>query len=130
MKRPLIRHSPPSPASTGCTLLRTSAPPSSTECDTTLALLPCWMRSVEMLKSLLVLALDHVVRKHSVVAGDQFRDRVAERHTAVERHIVLDERGLAVFLRHNEVARMAHGWGIAADIKVSAELWFNRSGIA
>ena len=60
-----------------------------------------------------MLALDHVVRKHSVVAGDQFRDRVAERcAAAVERHIVLDERSVAVFLRHNEVARMTHGWGI------------------
>ena len=51
MNRPLIRHSPPSPASTGCTLLRTSAPPSSTECDAMLALRPCWMRSVETLKA-------------------------------------------------------------------------------
>src|ERR1019366_10019246 len=64
-------------------------------------------------ESLLVLALDHVMRKHSVVAGDQLRDRVAEhRAAAVERHIVLDERSLAVFLGHNEVARMAHRWSV------------------
>src|SRR5450759_3357481 len=119
-------------------------------------------------ESLLVLALDHVMRKHSVVAGDQLRDRVAEHRAAVERHIVLDERSLAVFLGHNEVARMAHRWsvfrsrskqqadgllherasgdvytrsvfrkgrvqrteGITADIKVAAEVRFNRSGIA
>jgi ribosomal protein S20 len=31
---------------------------------------------------------------------------------AVERHIILDERSLAVFLRHNEVARMAHRWSV------------------
>ena len=71
-------------------------------------------------ESLLVLALDHVVRKHSVVAGDQFRDRVAEQRAAVERHIVLDERGLAVFLRHNEIARMAHGWGVVRRVETNS----------
>src|SRR5260370_38546643 len=63
-------------------------------------------------ESLLVLALDHVVRKHCVAAGHQFRGRVAEHGAAVERHIVLDECGLAVILRHNEIARMTHGWRI------------------
>src|ERR1022692_2349081 len=129
------------------------------------SMLDAQRRDVE---SLLVLALDHVMRKHCVVAGDQLRDRVAEHPAAVERHIVLDECGLAVFLRHNEVARMTHGWsivpgrdkqqadgllhwrdsgnvyirsvfhesrvqcteGIAADIKIAAEVRLNRSGIA
>ena len=77
MKSPLIRHSPPSPASTGWTLLRTIPPPMSTECDAMFAARPCWMRRVETLKACL-LALDHVVRDDAVICGDQFGGRVGE----------------------------------------------------
>ena len=63
---------------------------------------------MEILKASSCSLLNHVVRKHSMVAGHQFRDRVAEHHAAVERHILFDDRRLAVFLRHNQVARVCH----------------------
>ena len=75
-----MRHSPPSPASTGCTLFRTSAPPSRTECDGNVrasSLLDAQRRDVVRPR---LLALDPVVGDHGIVAGDQFRHRVAEMH--------------------------------------------------
>ena len=55
-----------------------------------------------------VLELDHVMSNNRPVPGDEFRHRIAERGAGVERHIVLDDDCLAVFLCHDQVPRMAH----------------------
>ena len=113
MNRPLIRHSPPSPASTGCTLLRTRPPPSRSECDETLALRPCWMRSVEMLKPRCARARSCNARRQRS-RRRQVRSRCCRtRHASAQRNIIFDDRGLALLLGDDQVARMRHQRRIA-----------------
>src|SRR5207302_2504497 len=55
-----------------------------------------------------VLTLHHVMRDDGAVACHKFRNRVAECGALAHRDIVLNYGGLALFLSHNQVARMAH----------------------
>ena len=93
--RPLIRHSAPSPASTGCTLLRTSPPPSRMECEATLALRACCNAQRRDVEGVRCLALDQVVRNHGAPARQPFRGGVGECHPAAERNVIFDHRHLA-----------------------------------
>src|SRR5207302_878738 len=55
-----------------------------------------------------VLTLHHVMRDDGAVACHKFRNRVTECGALAHRDIVLNYGGLALFLSHNQVARMAH----------------------
>jgi len=59
-------------------------------------------------KSLPMLALNHVMRDDGVVTSHKLGDGIAERGALAQRDIVLNYGGLALLLRHNQIARMAH----------------------
>ena len=69
------------------------------------SLLDAQGRDVERLR---VLALDHVVGYDRAVPGNQFRGCITECRPAVKGNVVLNNRGLAFFLSHNQIARMSH----------------------
>src|SRR5579883_2482401 len=107
MKRPLMRHSAPSPARTGFTLLRTSAPQKNGVRRNIGrgSLLHAQSGNVKRGGGL---AFQAVVRYDRAVAHRKLRGGVAKSNGAIERNVVLDNRRLAALFRHDEVARMAH----------------------
>src|SRR3989441_1737516 len=55
-----------------------------------------------------VLTLHHVMRDDGAAPRHKFRNRVTECSALAQRDIVLNYGGLALFLSHNQVARVAH----------------------